>query len=109
MGSRRATVARAAPRPDPASLAADWQRDAACGGTDVEQFFPASSDDIGAIVRFCTRCRVRTPCLAYAVATGERFGIWGGRTPRERMRIPEDERVRLIEIATTGLHVLDLV
>ena len=32
----------------------------------------------------CQACPVRAQCLDYALATGEKEGIWGGLTPRER-------------------------
>ncbi|MFD9127115.1 WhiB family transcriptional regulator, partial [Kitasatospora sp. NPDC059571] len=41
--------------------------------------------------RVCDDCPVRRPCLAYALAAGERYGVWGGLTEDERRRL----RVRL--------------
>ncbi len=35
-------------------------------------------------VRACWRCPARAACLDYAVAAGERFGVWGGLLPDER-------------------------
>ena len=32
-------------------------------------------------------CVVREDCLEYALANGEKFGIWGGMSERERRRI----------------------
>ena len=32
-------------------------------------------------------CVVREDCLEYALANGEKFGIWGGLSERERRRI----------------------
>jgi Transcription factor WhiB len=32
----------------------------------------------------CRRCPAAAPCLAYAMAADERYGIWGGTTPDER-------------------------
>lgn len=32
----------------------------------------------------CHACPVKPQCLRYAIRAGERYGIWGGRTPRER-------------------------
>ncbi|MGY1692951.1 WhiB family transcriptional regulator [Geodermatophilus sp. SYSU D01105] len=32
----------------------------------------------------CRRCPAVAPCLAYALAADERFGIWGGSLPEER-------------------------
>ncbi len=35
----------------------------------------------------CRGCVVREDCLEYALANGEKFGIWGGLSERERRRI----------------------
>ncbi len=35
----------------------------------------------------CRGCVVREDCLEYALANGEKFGIWGGMSERERRRI----------------------
>lgn len=34
----------------------------------------------------CRMCAARQPCLAYAVAAGEREGTWGGLTADQRLR-----------------------
>ena len=35
----------------------------------------------------CGGCEVKTECLEYALRHGEKFGIWGGMSERERRRI----------------------
>ncbi len=35
----------------------------------------------------CGGCEVRMECLEYALRHGEKFGIWGGMSERERRRI----------------------
>ena len=35
----------------------------------------------------CKGCVVRGDCLEYALANGEKFGIWGGLSERERRRL----------------------
>ena len=37
--------------------------------------------------RVCRRCPVVQDCAAYALASGERYGVWGGMTEAERARI----------------------
>ncbi|MFO7701064.1 MAG: WhiB family transcriptional regulator, partial [Acidimicrobiia bacterium] len=32
----------------------------------------------------CAACPVRVECLGHALATNERFGVWGGTTEKER-------------------------
>jgi WhiB family redox-sensing transcriptional regulator len=38
----------------------------------------------------CLDCPVRGECLVYAIAAGERHGIWGGLLPRERENLSQD-------------------
>jgi WhiB family transcriptional regulator, redox-sensing transcriptional regulator len=86
--SRTSSLARLfATEPD-----TDWRAHAACKGYDPELFF--SSDDLtdkrervereAAAKAVCMRCTVRRDCLDYAIAAGERYGIWGGLNPQER-------------------------
>ena len=35
----------------------------------------------------CRGCEVRHDCLEFALQNGEKFGIWGGLSERERRRI----------------------
>ena len=35
----------------------------------------------------CSSCPVRDQCLSEALASGEKFGVWGGLTERERARL----------------------
>ena len=32
----------------------------------------------------CARCEVRSECLAFALATWQPYGVWGGTSPEER-------------------------
>jgi Transcription factor WhiB len=51
---------------------------AACAGTDPDLFFPdPGQDDTGARA-ICARCPIRRECYTLALATGQRYGIWGG-------------------------------
>jgi len=67
-----------------------WRDQAACRGLPMEWFFPEkpngdTSYDQGK--RVCTTCPVTEQCLALAadfVATGDRYGLFGGKTPAER-------------------------
>ena len=64
-----------------------WQMFANCLGVDTDLFFPergASSKEANGV---CQGCVVREDCLEYALANGEKFGIWGGLSERERRRI----------------------
>ncbi len=71
-----------------------WQERANCLGLDPDLFFPergASTRDAKSV---CRGCDVRPECLEYALAQGEKHGIWGGLSERERRRV---RRQRVIE------------
>ncbi|WP_214414494.1 WhiB family transcriptional regulator [Sphaerisporangium fuscum] len=72
--------------------AVSWLRRAACRGEDPELFFPISAKGPGHVQHerakaVCRRCPVRTPCLDYALTTGQEHGIWGGTDPDERRTV----------------------
>lgn len=60
--------------------------DAACLSVPTSVMFPDESEpaEIAAALAVCRPCSVRPACLDYAIANGERFGVWGGMTTRER-------------------------
>lgn len=64
-----------------------WQDLAECQYTDPELFFPEKGNPSGEAKQVCRSCLVRPECLEYALGNGERFGIWGGTSERERRRI----------------------
>jgi len=45
--------------------------------------------------RLCAVCPVRAECLTYALASDEVFGVWGGLTRNERLKIRPSHRSRL--------------
>lgn len=65
----------------------DWVRLAACRGMDMETFFPTRGQSSGPAKDTCARCVVREDCLDEALTMNERFGIWGGKSERQRRRI----------------------
>ncbi|MBD0839679.1 MULTISPECIES: WhiB family transcriptional regulator [unclassified Streptomyces] len=67
----------------------EWLRSAACVGEDPELFFPVGTKgpalrDATAAKRVCARCPVITQCLAFALASGQVSGVWGGTCEEER-------------------------
>ncbi|GAA3078131.1 WhiB family transcriptional regulator [Streptosporangium carneum] len=80
-----------------------WQDRAACVGADPEIFYPKVSTarkQEGAERRaydkakkVCARCTVRQECGEYALARDDRYGMWGGLTPRQR-RILLNQRMK---------------
>lgn len=49
-------------------------------------FYPTTDADAGKALAVCARCPVRAVCEQHALATGEEYGVWGGRTETERAR-----------------------
>jgi WhiB family redox-sensing transcriptional regulator len=64
-----------------------WQEEALCAQTDPEAFFPEKGGSTREAKRICVGCDVKAECLEYALASDERFGIWGGLSERERRRL----------------------
>src|SRR3954467_3447804 len=64
-----------------------WQDYANCLGVDPDLFFPERGASTREAKEVCRGCVVREDCLEYALANGEKFGIWGGMSERERRRI----------------------
>lgn len=67
----------------------DWSAQGACVDQDPELFFPISDHGPGhaqmaRAKAICAHCPVRTPCLDYALETGQPHGVWGGADPLER-------------------------
>jgi WhiB family transcriptional regulator, redox-sensing transcriptional regulator len=61
-----------------------WQDLGACREFSVESFYPPTDQDGDEAKAICFTCSVREQCLEFALAAGERFGIWGGLNPQER-------------------------
>jgi WhiB family redox-sensing transcriptional regulator len=83
----------------------DWRLLAACRHADPDLFFPVSGsgpslDQVIQAKVICAGCPVRLQCLAFALATRQDHGVWGGmseeeRRPRQGKRLPgPDTRAR---------------
>jgi len=64
-----------------------WQARANCMGVDPDLFFPERGASTREAKEVCRGCVVREECLDYAISNGEKFGIWGGMSERERRRV----------------------
>ena len=73
-----------APSPHPPD--GDWRTRAACLGADPRLFTDPrpGTDDTHRALTICGGCVVRDACLEHALATGERYGVWGGTSEHER-------------------------
>ncbi|MGW4467503.1 WhiB family transcriptional regulator [Micromonospora sp. NPDC004704] len=65
----------------------EWQQDALCAQTDPEAFYPDKGGNPSPAKQVCAGCQVRGECLEYALTRGERFGVWGGLSERERREL----------------------
>ena len=61
-----------------------WKLESACRDEPKEGFFPKRGASHLRAKLVCASCPVQEECLMYAIANNERFGIWGGRTDKER-------------------------
>ncbi len=50
-------------------------------------WFPERGASTAEAKAICRACPVQGECLSYAVNNGEKFGIWGGKSERERRRL----------------------
>ncbi len=80
--------------PGPIAEMWDWQRQGLCRGQDSARFFHPDGErgvsrgrreaDAKAL---CRDCPVRPECAAHALGTREPYGVWGGFTETERLRL----------------------
>ncbi len=69
-----------------------WRHAAACQKVDQELFFPSgpaagTGPGTERAKAVCTYCPVQLPCLRFALATNQEFGVWGGYDEHERRRL----------------------
>ena len=69
-----------------------WQQRANCQGLDPDLFFPDRGTSTAEAKKVCADCAVKEDCLEWALDAGEKFGIWGGTSERERRRLRKARR-----------------
>ena len=77
----------------------DWTTSASCAGIGSEMWFSIDPEDSQLAIEVCRACKVRVECLEMALdferrptnRLQPRWGVWGGTTPRQRLRL-EDQR-----------------
>lgn len=79
-----------------------WQDYANCLGVDPDLFFPERGASTREAKEVCRGCVVREDCLEYALQNGEKFGIWGGMSERERRRIRRQRALARAAAAQAG-------
>lgn len=65
----------------------NWQDYGNCLGVDPDLFFPERGASTREAKEVCRGCPVKVDCLEFALVNGEKFGIWGGYSERERRRM----------------------
>ena len=63
-----------------------------CRGMDPDIFFPDRGESLAPAKTVCGECIVRDECLEFALDHGERFGVWGGTSERERRKLRRARR-----------------
>lgn len=82
-------------------MEAEWRERAACREPENAAVHAAvyeehvNQHDIARAKRICAGCDVTRECGLYALAAGERFGVWGGMSERERRRLLRRVKLRM--------------
>jgi WhiB family redox-sensing transcriptional regulator len=85
----------------------DWRELAACRKTVTaryDPFFDETEEAEQAAIAVCRTCRVQGECLAYAVRSGQSYGVWGGRPQRELRRLIALDRLGQAQVRASGRH-----
>ncbi|OBK49399.1 hypothetical protein A5656_28350 [Mycobacterium gordonae] len=71
-----------------------WRMLAACRHAPLEIFFPRKTGVANAAEAkaVCRTCHVSDECLRYAMDHGERHGVWGGLSEKERKKLRRAKR-----------------
>jgi WhiB family redox-sensing transcriptional regulator len=83
-----------------ADLHSHWQRYARCNGIDPDLFFPERGEDSSFAKAVCKSCPVQETCLEFALLSGQKFGIWGGLSERQRRVIRKQRGLVDVEVST---------
>jgi WhiB family transcriptional regulator, redox-sensing transcriptional regulator len=82
----------------------------ACAHADPDVFFDdvaEERDDVTPLVfTYChIKCPIRPECLHWAMVTNQKHGMWGGTTPRQRMKL----QTPIIRVSCPGCHGTDIM
>jgi WhiB family redox-sensing transcriptional regulator len=89
----------------------EWRQHGACRGIDPDLFYPERGESLEAAKQICAACPVRGECLDFALDLNEKFGVWGGKSERERRKLrrrqhgptgASDERRRQVRTMHAG-------
>jgi len=71
---------------------AEWRQYARCRDEPKDTFFPNAGASHNTARRLCNVCAVQSECLNYALEHGIKFGVWGGKSERERRAVLRSRR-----------------
>lgn len=86
------------------SARAPWRDQSECRKPDIlaikppVDFHPVREADAWPAIAVCRQCSVRSECLEAAILCDERFGVWGGKTERQRVELVKGTRRRPIKV-----------
>jgi WhiB family transcriptional regulator, redox-sensing transcriptional regulator len=69
------------PAPEP------WMASGLCAQTDPDAWYVEKGGNVNPAKRVCLACPVQAECLACALEHDEHFGVWGGKSERERRKL----------------------
>lgn len=69
-----------------------WMKDGECRNFPASAFFPSDGVGVDTARAICATCKVKEPCLEYALTYRIDHGVWGGTSERERRRILKRRR-----------------
>ena len=80
----------AEPRLPVAPEVGEWIEQAACHSAATDLWYdPQTYPEARAV---CRRCPVQDDCLEHAMSVPERYGMWGGLSPRRREKLAAERR-----------------
>ena len=85
-------------------MSQEWREQANCKGVKTDLFYPDRHQESTSLVakEVCAGCVVREECLNFALRNGERHGIWGGMSERQR------KKLRRTDPSRRGQRVFDV-
>ena len=70
------------------NMGESWRSKALCKSGEVNiNFFSEEKHEIKLAKGICKQCIVADQCFEFAVRNQEKYGVWGGFTPRERNKV----------------------
>ena len=86
-----AALQRGADLPDLPTARPSWHQHAACVG-EAEVMFSEGRAGIAKARAICDRCPAKVRCATEAIERDERYGVWGGTTPADRLNFKRNAK-----------------